>query len=169
MSERNNWLLVGGISFGLAASCGALIYFKMEEIQRAEDEIVQLDGEIAGAIALLEGTQALEEEVILQRETDEVVATILPNDQDIAELVSALQQFESASDVNITDLKPVGTPQSSKSDFDKVVYSLQLSGDAFEVLSFLDLVETHDRFMSVPRIRLTTARRSPTDLVASFR
>jgi len=165
MSERNNWLLIGGISLGFAASFGALIHLKGEEIQKDKDEIVQLDGEIAGAVALLEGTQPLEEEVILQRETDEVVATILPNGQDIAELVSALQQFESASDVNITDLKPAATPQSSRSDFDKVVYSLQLSGDAFEVLSFLDLVESHDRFMSVPRFRLTTTRHSPTDSV----
>ena len=164
MSEKKNWMIFGGVCFALAAGAGALIYLKMEEIKKDEAEIVTLDSEIASAVSLLSGTKSLEEEVILQRETDEVVATILPNDQDIAELVSALQQFESQSGVSITDLKPVDSNQSDKSDFEKVIYSLQLSGDAFEILAFVDLIESHDRFMSVPRIRLTTTRRPMTDL-----
>jgi len=40
-----------------------------------------------------------------------------------------------------------------------VSYTLELEGDAFQLLSFLDLVETNDRFLRVPRFEVDAARR----------
>jgi hypothetical protein len=47
-----------------------------------------------------------------------------------------------------------------KNAFDKVGYTLSLEGDAFQFLDFLDLLESHSRFMRVPTFRMTAAQRT---------
>ncbi len=163
MNSRTRWILLavgGGLS---ALGIGGVIFMTQASIQRSRDEVVALDTEIDGARKLIAKTPVLEREVILQRETDEVVAEILPNDEDINNLVRTLQGFEEESSVQISSLKQSKVPDTKKSDFDLVAYTLQLGADAFQLLSFLDLVETHPRFMTVPGFKLQAARRMNDD------
>ena len=50
-------------------------------------------------------------------------------------------------------LKKKANDAHEKSDFDKVAYTLSLEGDAFQFMDFLDLSESHSRFMRVPNKR----------------
>ena len=159
MSEKQRWFFILGGAALLAFGFGGLIVLQHRTIEDTRAEIESLDGEIAAARALISKSPDLEREVILQRETDEVVAEILPNHKDVNDLVLTLHSFEAQSGIKITSLKPVKINDREKRDFEKVAYNLNFDGDAFQLLSFIDMVESHPRFMSVPAFKLQAARR----------
>jgi hypothetical protein len=71
-----------------------------------------------------------------------------------------LQKFSEDSGVRISGLKKKSNDSQQKSDFDKVAYTLSLEGDAFQFMDFLDLCESHSRFMRVPNFRIAAAQRN---------
>lgn len=160
MSEKKKSLLITGIGALLAAILGGLIYMQHQKITETETEIASLEDQIAKGLEIIAKTPELEREVIIQRETDEVIAEILPDAEELTDFVRTLRKFEEQSGIRITDIRNRPGTGDQKQDFDKVVYSLKLNGDAFQMLAFFNLVESHSRFMSVPRIRLTAAQRS---------
>lgn len=146
-----------------AAGIGGLIYRQKGVIEQTEQEIVTLETNIASARQLIEGTPALERDVIILRELAQVIKGILPDEQDVNNLVRTFNTFEEEAQVEIRQLrkKPnfnAGTQ--AQADFDLVAYTLTLQADAFELLDFLDHLETYERFMRVPSLKLTSASRS---------
>ena len=160
--ERRFWLsLVGGAAL-LAAGLGYLIYSEYGQIELARGEVQSLHDGIAAARQTLTGTAQLEREVIVLRETEEAIKELLPDEQAVGDFVRKLQDFERQSQVQITSLKikpQDNQRKKSKDDFDKVAYQLTFEADAFQMLSFLDSIESHSRFMSVPAFKLQAASR----------
>ncbi len=162
MSEKRifTWLLGAG---GLAViGLGAIIYFEYGAIDESRASVAGLKVSIDASRKILTGTGALEREVIVLRETDEVSKEILPDEQDVNNLVRDLSHFKDEAVVQITSLKKKaaeGARSKEKSDFDKVGYQLNLEADAFQLLSFLDKIESHSRFMRVPDFKLSAAPR----------
>lgn len=162
MSERRWW--IGIVSGGLlcAAGLGTVIYLQYEKIAEGRTGVATLKQGIEGARKLIEGTSTLERDVIVLRELSEVMKGILPDTEDVNNLVRTLQKLSEDSGVRISGLKKKtnDTAARDKTDFDKVAYTLQLEGDAFQFLDFLDLIETHSRFMKVPTLHITAAQRT---------
>ena len=154
--------IAGGVL--LTGFLGGGIYFETEHIAEVEAEIEGVRGQITTAQALVKGTPALVEKVVIQRETDALVAEILPNEEDINNFVRTLRAFEEGSGVRITAVKKKKLGTREKNDFDRVVYQLTFEGDVFELLSFMHQVESDERFMSVPAFKLAAKR---TDLTGS--
>jgi Tfp pilus assembly protein PilO len=152
--------LVGG-SLAAAAGLGWLIYNEYGSIERARENITQLRTSIDQSRTLLAGTPQLEKDVIVLRETETTIKEILPDDKDLYNLHRDLQRFCDDSEVRITSIKKKDQATSGKKGatetFDKVTYELTLEGDAFQILSFLDRVEGHQRFLRVPTINLTAS------------
>lgn len=158
--ENKAWIaiLVGGGT--IALSLGALIYMQMGKISKARDEVVQLRTQVGAARKLIEGTGSLEREVIVQREMSEVIRNILPDEEDMNNWVRTIQGFSDDSGVRIRGLKKKpDDPRAQPGAFDEVTYTFTLESDAFQLLDFLNLVETHKRFMRVPRFKITAAKR----------
>lgn len=160
MKKTRPILWVSAIGGALALGLGALIYLQYEEIAKGRDQVAALRTNIEGARKQIEGTGTLEREVIVLREISQVMKEILPDDNDINNLVRTLQKFSEESEVRISGLKKKTFDGREKTDFDKVGYTLSLEGDAFQLLDFLDMIEGHSRFMRVPSFRLTAAQRS---------
>jgi len=160
--ERRLWIGVLGGGTLAALGLGALLYWQHGTIVESRDKVATLRGGIEQSRKLIEGTSALEREVIVLRELTEVMKGILPDTNDVNNLVRTLQRFSDESGVRIAGLKKKteSTNKRDKTDFDKVAYTLSLEGDAFQFLDFLDLLESHSRFMRVPNFRLTAANRS---------
>jgi hypothetical protein len=159
--ERKAWLtMIGGGGF-IAASLGWLIYSELDDISRGRVEVETLRAEVAGSRKLLEGTSALEREVIVQREMSEVIRNILPDNEDMNNWVRTIQGFSDESRVGIRGFKKKNNPARGKDElaFDEVTYVFTLESDAFELLDFLNLVETHKRFMSVPMFKIAADKR----------
>ena len=148
--------IAGGVV--LTGFFGGGIYFEMEHINKIETEVEGVRGQITSAQTLVKGTPDLVEKVVIQRETDALVAEILPNEEDINNFVRTLRTFEEGSGVRITAVKKKSLSTREKKDFDRVVYQLTFEGDAFELLSFMHQVESDERFMSVPAFKLSSSR-----------
>jgi Tfp pilus assembly protein PilO len=160
MSSRKKWigLIVGGIA--LAGGSGFMIWNEYGKIDVAHMEVEGLRTNIDSSRKLIEGTATLEREVIVLRELTDVMRKILPDTEDVNNLVRTLQKFSEESGVRISGLKKKPNDAQSKSDFDKVAYTLSLEGDAFQFMDFLDLCESHSRFMRVPNFRIAAAQRT---------
>ncbi len=161
MNEKRifTWLLGAG---GLAViGLGAIVYYEYGAIDESRASVAGLKVSIDAARKILTGTGALEREVIVLRETDEVIKEILPDEQDVNNLVRDLSHFKDEAVVQITGLKKKAaeSARKEKTDFDKVGYQLNLEADAFQLLSFLDKIESHSRFMRVPEFKLSGAPR----------
>ena len=161
--EQKTWLAVLGGGGVLGVGLAWLIYSQLGSIADGRAEVEQLRNKVAAARKLIEGTNSLEREVIVQREMSEVMGTILPDNEDMNNWVRTIQDFSDTSAVRIRGLKKKNQAASrTKKDqtaFDEVTYAFTLESDAFELLDFLDLVETHKRFMAVPMFKIAAARR----------
>jgi Tfp pilus assembly protein PilO len=161
VNERRWWIsiIAGGTLCALGA--GALLWWQHEKIVEGRKSVETLKGSIESSRKTIEGTGALEREVIVLRELTQVMKGILPDNDDVNNLVRTLQKFSEDSGVRISGLKKKTIDNKrDKNDFDKVGYTLSLEGDAFQFLDFLDLLESHSRFMKVPTFRITAAQRS---------
>ena len=152
-----------GISAAFLACSGLLsyaIYSKHESIATTHSEIEGLRSEIQTARKEIETTRSVEREVIVLRELASVMRSILPDNEDVNNLVRELQRFSEMSGVRISGLKKKAADSKDKGDFDKVGYTLQLEGDAFQLLDFLNTIENHARFMRVPNFKITSTQRN---------
>lgn len=159
MNRKRFWIgiVAGGVL--LAGGLGALVWMQYRAIDEGRAEIATLRGSIDGSRKQIEGTPALEREVIVLREINEVMKGILPDNDDVNNLVRTLQRFSEESGVRISGLKKKADDTKNKSDFDKVGYTLSLEGDAFQLMNFLNMIESHSRFMRVPSFRISAAQR----------
>lgn len=153
--------IAGGVA--LTFALGGAIYMEREHIKDLRLEGEGLTGQIQTAQKLVQGTPDLVKKVVIQRETDEVVKEILPNEEDINNFVRTLRTFEEQSGVRITAVKKKPLNNREKKDFDRVVYQLTFEGSAFGLLSFVHQVESDARFMSVPSFKLAAATRDQVD------
>lgn len=160
MNMRRWWIGTLGGGFLGAASFGGLVYRQYGKIDETRAEVAGLRGNIDSSRKLIEGTPALEREVIVLREISEVMKRILPDTEDVNNLVRTFQKFSEESGVRISGLKKKTNDARDKGDFDKVAYTLSLDADAFQFLDFLDLIEGHSRFMRVPNFHITAAMRN---------
>jgi Tfp pilus assembly protein PilO len=168
MEAKKRILVIAGAGVACAALLGTLVWLQKDQIEKLRTEVAEVGGQIDQARAKIGKTNALEREVILRRETDEVARRILPNDQDILNFVRTLSEFESHSGVKISsidDLTKSSTTRNKKEtdDFAKVAYKIKFEANAFQMLDFLDRVESHERLMRVPSFKLTAAKRDSYD------
>ncbi len=163
--EKKPWIVLGVASLLAAVGSGLLIYFQQERIEEDRTQAESLRQTIAQHRDLIKSTPDLIKKVIIQRETDAVIREILPDDEETNDLVRSLHQFAQESGFVITSLKKQRDSGSKKSkqDFEKVGYTLSFDADAFQLLSFLDKVESHSRLMNATAFKMTAANRSEYD------
>ena len=160
--EKKRWAyLIGGAVLAYAAM-GYLIWTKYEEIDAARVKAADLRQQIQTSRKLLTGTQTLQREVIILRETEEAIKEILPDEKGANDLFRTLQEFESETGVKISSVKPKANENRGKKSelaFEKMAYQLTVEADAFQLLSYMDRIESYGRFMSIPNFKLTAAPR----------
>ncbi len=159
MNEKKRWALFVGLSVLLVAGLGTLLYYQHQSIQDRRQEAASLKKTIEDNRKLLQQTPELVKEVIIQRETDGVIKEILSDEQDLNNLARTLTQFCEESGIAFSSIKKQKDSKRGKDDFERVGYALSFDADAFQLLSFLDKVECHRRFMSVTGLKLTAANR----------
>ncbi len=160
-TEKKRWYVFGGSSLLLAAGLGTLLYYQNEGIQQRRAEVATLSKSIEEDKKLLQQTPELVKKVIIQRETDAVVKGILSDEKDVTDLARTLNKFSQESGFNLSSVKDgTRTTKKSKEDFERVSYTLAFDVDAFQLLTFLNMIESHKRFMSVTAFKLQAAGRN---------
>ena len=160
-TEKKRRLVFAGISIGLAAGLGTLLYYQHEGIQQRRAEVAALKEDIENSKKLLQQTPELIKKVIIQRETDGIIKEILSDEKDITDLVRTLNKFSQEAGFNFASIKDgTRTAKKSKEDFERVSYTLAFDADAFQLLAFLNKIESHKRFMNVTAFKLQAANRN---------
>ena len=167
MSSKQKWIAFIAGSVLVAIGAGALIYMQRQTLDENRAKAEALRGEIDQGRELVAGTPELEREVIIQRETDAVIKEILSEESDVIALSKTINDYAASAGVFMRGVKKQkdnsrGKAKGSK-DFDRVGYTIQFDGDAFQLLSLLNAFETHKRFISVTSFKLTSAKRAATD------
>lgn len=161
-AEQKRWVyLIAGTTLALGG-LGYLIWDKRGDIEAGRAKVADLRGQIQASRKLLTGTPALEKEVIVLRETEDAIKEILPDERLANDLARTIREFEEQSDVRISSLKPKKFDNRGKkveTDFEKLGYQISLEGDAFQLLAFMDRIESHSRFMAITGIKLQAAPR----------
>jgi hypothetical protein len=162
--EKKVWAGLLGGGGAVALGLGALLYTQSGELDEMRLEADGLRTQVTQQRKLIEGTAALEREVIVQRELSQVIRNILPDEEDMNNWARTIQSFSEESGVRVRGLKKQAAPpnrgrKQDASAFDEVTYAFSLEADAFQLLDFLDLVENHKRFMRVPSLKINAARR----------
>lgn len=161
MTERKRWITMIAVSVLCAAGVGTMIYLQHQKIVQRRTEIATLKKKIDQDRELIKKTPDLTKEVIIQRETDVTIKEILSDETDINNFVRTLRRFEEESGVSISSIKQQrGQSKKKKEDFDRVGYTLSFDADAFQLLAFMNLVESDKRLMSVPAFKLSASRAS---------
>ena len=159
--EKKRWVIFGGSSLLIAAGLGTLIYFQHEGIEKRRAEAATLKRTIEEDKQLLQHTPELVKKVIIQRETDAVVKQMLSDEKDVTDLARTLNKFSEESGFNLSSVKDgTRSTRKSKDDFERVSYTLAFEADAFQLLTFLNKIESHKRFMSVTSFKLQAANRN---------
>ncbi|MBI1380147.1 MAG: type 4a pilus biogenesis protein PilO [Planctomycetaceae bacterium] len=162
MEPRKKVLLSLGAGVAVTLGLCGLVYSQYANLEKLQGDAERLSAEIDTNRTMLAKSPDLEREVILQRETDEVVRTILPNSKDMPNFTRSLHSFAQEAKVRINSLQEKNATRSAKAaktDFEKAAYTVQFEGDAFQILSFFNLVESSPRFMSVPSFQLSAAKK----------
>lgn len=159
--EKKKKFLFAGGSLLLAAGLGTLIYFQHEGIERRRAEVATLKKSIDEDKKILQETPDLVKKVIIQRETDGVIKEILSDEKGVNELSRTMSRFAQESGFTFTNVKEDSrVNKKSKEDFERVSYTLSFEADAFQLLAFLNRLESHARFISVTALKLSAAGRN---------
>ena len=144
----------------LTVGLSGLVWRSSRGLESARQEAALVAERILVERARLDKTPGLEQDVLVFREISGRMAAILPDEAGLNDLVRSLQGFSEQSGVEIRSLRRAAPRGDAKrgGDLRAVSYTLELEGDAFELLRFLDLVETNDRFLRVPRFEVDAAR-----------
>ena len=150
MSEKKRWIILVSLSLLVAIGLGVMIFMQYKKIDERRDQIASLKTNIEKDRETIKKTPDLIKEVIIQRETDVTIKEILSDDEDINNFVRTLRKFEEDSGISISSIKQQrGRNRKGKEDFGRVGYTLNFDADAFQLMSFTSLVESHSRLMSV--------------------
>src|SRR6185295_15942932 len=104
-NTKRVWIGTLGGGFLCAAAVSAMIYRQYGKIDEARAEVANVRSNIDSSRKLIEGTAALERDVIVLRELSQVMKRILPDTEDVNNLVRTFQKFSEESGVRISGLK----------------------------------------------------------------
>ena len=162
MSERKFWMIFMVVFLLASAGSGYAIYSKRETITKRRAEVEVLGSEIKTARHTITSTASLEKEVIVLRELSAVFEEILPTSDGARNLIKNFYNYVRETGVvprSFVDQQGRAAGPGAQSDFDRYSYTLELTGDTFQFLDFINRIETHSRFASIPSFRLTAGSR----------
>jgi Tfp pilus assembly protein PilO len=161
MNDRKFWMILGLIFVAVTSGCAYAIVAQQDHIADRRGAIENLTQKIKGARATITETPNLIKDVIVLRELAVVFEEILPTTDGARNLIKNFYNYSREAGVDPDSFKDQTSRKDAKStsDFYRFSYTLEMQGDTFQFLDFLNRIETHSRFMAVPSFRLTSGTR----------
>ncbi|MCP5022441.1 MAG: hypothetical protein GY930_11775 [bacterium] len=161
MIDRKFWTILGGIFVLLVSGLSYAIVTQQEHIAERRAAVDRLTQNIKTARQTIAETPSLVKDVIVLRELAVVFEEILPTTDGASNLIKNFYNYSREAGVDPDSFKDQTSRQDKKSqsDFYRFSYTLEMTGDTFQFMDFLNHIETHSRFMAVPNYRLTACSR----------
>ncbi len=161
--ERKKIFVILGGSFLLALLFVGLAYIEYGRVKTVRANTETVESQIADAELKREKIPDLEKDVIVLRENLAEYVKILPDDREVNDFVTRINQFAETTGVVVTTLEDVvrrDTKKKQKDAFERVAYKLNLAGDINQVLSFMNLFENHERFVKIPSFTVKAGKKT---------
>jgi Tfp pilus assembly protein PilO len=174
MNERKILLGIGIGTLVVSAALGYGIYYSMGEIGEKESAIQTKRDEIAAAQKKIAEIKAIEDKVIVLRESVSSLASVLPTQKEMEEFVTQIAVSKGETGVHMRELtlKPAaGGKQTLGKVFEKISYGIELRGSIWQFLEFLHRLESFKRFVMIPNIKISPGQREKglSDVLHTYR
>ena len=159
IAERRSLVAVLGSSGLVALGAIAAAVLCHRSLRAEERTIAGLREEMGKARERIAAIPARERDVILARENVDEISQILPDDKQVYDFVRRLRDFQDESEVRISSLDDSSPKRTTAKTFEPVAYRIQLEGNLWQFLGFLSRLESWQRFVRVPNIRISAGPR----------
>jgi type IV pilus assembly protein PilO len=148
---------------------GAFVYFlylpKVEEINKTEEEIAQLELKLNQARVRAKRRDALEKEYAQVDAQFKEALKLLPDSKEIPSLLTTLSRLGAAADL---DIRHVRLQQDRPRDFYmEIPVSLEVSGPYHNVAVFFDKVGRMERIVNILNVSMKPIKQRSTTLVTT--
>ena len=153
---KKNVVVAAVVTSVIILGCGGLSYWIYESYNKAREEEETCRNQSAAFRVKQERVPSLEREVIMLRENVKEYVKILPDEAKVNDFADSLSGFAEESEVFFTKLddKANRKPGKKKEVFDRTTFHLNLSGNLFQLLKFISLVENYERFVRISEITI---------------
>jgi len=164
-------LIASGV---LALASGTGVYVLQKKAGELEVENTALQSRLAQAQTKLSRLPALRAQREKEQARLEVAERILPSQEEIENLVDNLSEFADKSGVVIAKAAPVRQGAYGRGGvvkrFEEADFDLDLKGDYFQFVEFVNLLENYKRFIRVDSFTVTSGRseQEPLDIDLKF-
>src|SRR5262245_23549140 len=99
--------------------------------------------------------------VIVLRESGRALADVLPTGKDVEDFFAQITASRGENGLTLSKLTPKtsGGPKSASKVFEKISYTVKVSGSLWQFVEYLSRIESFRRFVMVPRFKLTGGSR----------
>jgi hypothetical protein len=152
-------VLVAGLASVATSVLGWMIHVEYESIELGREEVTDMRESIKRKRDLIEETNRIEDAVILLRGTEEVVRDITRSELESSRFVREIHSQATRSQVAVTRIARVDQPSGAVENAPPLkirTYELTFVGDAFQLLSFVDCIESSEEFTRVVRFSVNS-------------
>lgn len=162
MNEKKILISIAAGTLVIAAALGYGVYYTFGAIEEQETAANTKREEIAVARKKVDEVVKMEDRVIVLRESVRGLASVLPTQKEVDEFVTQIAETKGESGIRLsamTNKLTQGGRQTQNRVFDKISYQIGLKGSLWQFLEFLHRVESFQRFVTIPRIKITGGQR----------
>ncbi|MEE9392418.1 MAG: type 4a pilus biogenesis protein PilO [Planctomycetota bacterium] len=158
--KKKAWL-IAGVSFVMVLGCAGVVWTDHGAIEEEQSRIGKLKSEILSADATIAKIKTVEDRVLSERVRVKEYTKILPLDKDINNFVDRITEFEAAAKVEISTLDDKSArnrnKKKSKDAFIRIGYKMNVTATIGQLLEFMHLFESYDRFVTVKEFNIKGA------------
>lgn len=153
MSEGRKTLISVLVVIVLLAGLITWLALGMKQASKLDMSVTEKNSKLTDLLEKIAAVPALrQEQQKLAGELKEY-ETILPNDRELNKIFDTLSEYEEKAGLEIRTFSPIrektNTRNAPETSYKRVGYELDLTGDYFSFVKFLNLLENHNRFVQV--------------------
>jgi Tfp pilus assembly protein PilO len=160
LDQKKTLLLIGAGTLLACGALGYLTYSAKEQIELRVREIEAENKKVTDARTKIAKIRGLEDDVIVLRQNVEEYVKILPDDRMVNDFLNSLSNTAAETGIRPQGYAP-NRGESSKGAFEPISYQIRAEGTLWQLMAFLNRIESRRRFMIVPRISIKPGKGAP--------
>ena len=152
--ERSALLITVVVVILVAIGIGVGLFFTYRELGNVREANADLYKRIRDAEKKKSMIPALEEEISVMLGDLVLYEEILPDEKEIENIMDLLNDFKKEAEIEIISLTPQrarAVAQAVQQNYERHAYSIKLRGTYFRIMRFINLLETHNRFIRIDK------------------
>jgi Tfp pilus assembly protein PilO len=148
---------------------GAGLFFTYRELGQLNEENANLDAKITDAQNKVNKIPDLKKQVSILLADLVLYEEILPDEKEIENIQDLFNDFKKEASIEIVSVRPKAVRTSMRpvqANYDQHTYDLKLVGTYYQFMKFVNLLETHNRFIKVDTFEIR--QKDPDSLISDI-